>query len=282
MSTTPGWGAKNPSIARGPYGYKFTVRSSNFVLDPSGMIHQTVEPEGIIKTVNYIGDMDDDLNVLSLDEIDTSHVDGPILFRDVQGMEDCRLFWDYKNDSWRMSGAFRQYDSSGVPTIAVDTLGATYLPIRQGDAIVGIRDGGAKNVVIDRTVMQARIPGIPEKNWMPLGYGNEFFKGPWRHPRLDGHQLRGSSGSGWMQDGWYGLLHFCTWPGRMYWHLFCRMDPNGEVEAITRPFYFIEPGVEFANGMTTWNDHFVITFGFREARCFTARVPIASVLKELY
>ena len=112
----PRYGASNPSIALGPEGYKFTVRSSNYTLvDP--VTFDVQDPEGIIRTTNYIGDMDDDLNVLSLDPVDTSRVDGPILYKMVEGMEDCRLFWDHKYDCWRMSGTYSQDDGSGCPRL---------------------------------------------------------------------------------------------------------------------------------------------------------------------
>ena len=259
VTTTPGWTANNPSITSGPNGYRFTLRSSNFVLDPSGMSHQTVEPQGIIKTINYVGQMDNQLKVVGFDKIDTSQVDGPVQYPWVLGMEDCRIWWDVENSLWKVSGSYRQHRSDGIPTIAVDTL-----------------DGFT---VVEREVLSGDDPNQFQKNWMPTGLGNKFLRGPWGTEP----QLRGSSQAIALSPNRYcGVLHYVTWPGRCYWHCFGLFDIDGKLLNISEPFYFRNSGVEFANGMTVWDDHFVITFGYREARCFMAYVPVQDVVKVLW
>ena len=283
VTNTPGWTANNPSIARSSKGYKFTVRSSNFVLDPSGLAHQSTDPQGVIRTINYIGNMDHDMRILDLQEIDTSHVDGPVLYPPVRGMEDCRVWRDLSTNQWKVSGSFRQHRGDGIPTIAVDTLGDEWeLSISPGaeeEGALDSRPGQSGNVVVDRAILRGDDPNQFEKNWMPTGHGNRFLRGPWSHPALEGHQLRGSSQAILLKDFlYYGVLHFVTWPGRCYWHCFGTFNWNGELLQITEPFHFLDPGVEFANGMAIQGDQFVVTFGYKEARCFMAFVPIDDVI----
>ena len=286
VTNGPGYTANNPSIARSPTGYKFTVRSSNFVLDESGTVHQSVDPQGIIRTKNYIGNMDHDMRVLDLTEIDTSGVDGPTLYPWVIGMEDCRIWFDLESREWKVSGSYRQHREDGIPTIAVDTfcdeLEQYRIATEDGREKFATRVTDMGHVVRDRTILLGENPDQFEKNWMPTGYGNRFLRGPWEDSRLPGHQLRGSSQAILGQHSmYYGVLHFCTWPGRMYWHCFASFNWEGGLTGLSAPFYFLDPGVEFANGMAVHDDQFVVTFGYREARCFIASVPINDVLREL-
>lgn len=251
VSNTPYWTANNPSIAWSPVdGYRFVVRSSNFHLDESQCIHLSNDLDGVTRTRNFIGRMDDDLNVTELVEIDYSALDETIRYPGVLGTEDARIFWDYPGATWRLSGTHRQHSTSGVPTIAVDTL--------------------VSNRVIYRDVKLRSLE--PEKNWMPTvpqhGYP-AFLYGPWAD------DWRGSSQAVEVMDGEYrmGVLHKVTWPGRQFWHRLVLFDMSENIKLVTPPFYFREPGVEFANGLIEWQDQWVITFGFREQRALMAYIP---------
>ena len=258
LSTTPGWTANNPSIADSPDdGWRFTVRSSNFTLDESEMVHQSLEPE-VIRTKTYVGRMTDDLEVIGMEEVDYSAVDGEVLYPAVVGVEDCRIFWDYVGGLWRMSGTYRQHRSDGMPTVVLDSLG--------GEATVVSR-----RVFADETT--------PQKNWMPTGFGDNFFVGPWT---VNGTELRGSSQALRIgADRWIGVVHFVTWPGRRYWHALAAFDGNGAIISVSEPFYFLAPGVEFANGAAFWDGHLVVSFGHKESRCFLAYIPYAGVERSL-
>ena len=256
VANRPGWSASNPSIARGPDGYRFTIRSSNYVLDASETSYYT--KEGVIETINYVGQMDKNLRVTGLDRIYTALVEGPILYPWVLGVEDCRIWWDIENDIWKTSGSYRQHRSDGVTTIAVDSL-----------------DGA---LVVKREVLTGNNPDQFEKNWMPTGRGNDFLRGPWGNEM----QLRGSSEAVPIGDDYYGVLHYVTYDtGRRYWHCFSKFNSSGGLLGISEPFYFINPGVEFANGMTVWQDNFVVTFSNRDERALMVRVPISDVMDSI-
>ena len=286
---TPGWSVLNPSIAKGPGGYKCIVRSSNFV-ERSGE-YLVNDPENIVRTVNYLCDLDDNLRITSMEPIDTSEVEPEVKFSLVQNMEDARLFYQY--GYWWASGTSREHREDGVPKIALDRL------------------VGAK--AVERTYLDGDDYYRCEKNWMPLlspVLGKHSEKRPWFvyscSPSLvtDGSQVpipydnpptpedfRGSSQVIPVNGGsaYVGVTHEVTFfqhaPGqrwqRQYWHRFCRFDIYGALVSWSDPFYFIDPGIEFANGIVEWNDHFAITFGYRDERAMIATVPKRLVLESL-
>ena len=279
----PGWSVLNPSIAKGPGGYRCIVRSSNFV-ERNGE-YLVNDPENIVRTVNYLCDLDDQLRIITMEPIITSAVEPEVKFSLVQNMEDARLF--YQNGYWWASGTSREHREDGVPKIALDRL-------VHGEAV-------------ERTYLDGDDHYRCEKNWMPLlapstrpmwvyscspsittdGFGNLFAYGNPPTPE----DFRGSSQVIPVNGGsaYVGVTHEVTFyqhaPGqrwqRHYWHRFCRFDGSGALVSWSEPFYFMEPGIEFANGIVEWNDHFAVTFGYRDERAMIATAPKALVLESL-
>ena len=261
-TATPGWSVFNPSIAKGPEGYRCIVRSSNFVLRNGEYLVN--DPENIVRTVNYLADLDDNLNLINMEPIDDSWVDPPVHYTLVRNMEDARLFWH--DNSWWVSGTSRQHRSDGVPKIAVDKL----------------RDYTA----IERQILKDD-DDVCEKNWMPIA-----DTGQWVYsvsPSIIMHDggflstdpssdlpsnLRGSSQLVPWKDGYLGVTHEVTWePTRYYWHRFVYFDSRGFAVSATEPFYFLSPGIEFANGITLWNDKVIVSFGHADERALLAVIP---------
>lgn len=260
---TPGWTCFNPSIASNPNGkYRCIIRSSNYVLRNGNYL--SIDPQGVIRTVNYLVDLDDDLNIYKVNAIDDSWVDHPILYPHVRGMEDARLFWN--DESWCTSGTSRHHRPDGTPKIAVDKL--------------------QDYAVIERRVMKDG-DDVCEKNWMPIADTGEWvysvspsivtYNGRFLSNGTDCDlpaDLRGSSQLVPWKDGYLGVTHEVTWePDRCYWHRFIYFDFRGIAVAATEPFYFLSPGIEFANGITLWNDKVVVSFGHRDERALLAIVP---------
>jgi len=262
VSNTEGWSAHNPSIARGPDGYRCIIRSVNYVYRNGEFIPN--DPAGVVRTRNYICDLDDSLQPVSMDLIDVSRVEGAAPFPHILNMEDARLFWN--KNSWWVSGTVRYHRADGVPKIAVDRL-----------------EG---NVSAERRILK-NDDDICEKNWMPIvGTGRWVYSvSPSKVVRNDGYldmnrhsdippHIRGSSQLVPWKDGYLGVTHEVTWePTRYYWHRFIYFDSRGLAVSATEPFYFLSPGVEFANGLTVWQDKVVVSFGKNEERAILAVVP---------
>ena len=280
-STTPGWSVLNPSIAQGDASYRCIVRSSNFV-ERNGE-YLVTDPENIVRTKNYLCDLSpSDLSIQSFDLIDTSEVEPEIKFSLVQNMEDARLF--FHRGYWWASGTSREHRSDGTPKIALDRL------------------VGAK--AVERTYMDGPDYYSCEKNWMPFPIEEDWHR--WVYncassqitdgavirefgPSGDApREMRGSSqvipitGRG----DFIGVTHEVTffqttnhqrWQ-RQYWHRFVLFDERGCLINWTEPFYFVSPGIEFANGIVEWQDHFAVSFGHRDERAMLALVPTAPVL----
>jgi hypothetical protein len=103
-------------------------------------------------------------------------------------------------------------------------------------------------------------------------------------------ELRGSSQIIPVNDGefYVGITHEVTfiqaganWK-RQYWHRFVKFTKEGFFAGkMSEKFYFMAPGIEFANGIVEWNDYFVVSFGFRDERAMLAFVPKEPVLRSL-
>jgi hypothetical protein len=278
-SLTPGWSAHNPSIAQGPDGeYRCIVRSASYVFRDGAFL--PTQPDGVVRTVNFLCALDQKLNVTEMLRIDDSEVDQDV-YPWVRGLEDARLFW-YDGD-WYSAGTLLQHDPNGIPKIALDHL-------------VG-------NRVMSRRILPGPDPERCEKNWMPIlrsspmqfVYGvdpptiidafGDFREGA---PVGTPATLRGgtqvlSVNCGDYPEIWgIALTHEVTWePHRKYWHRFVSFDVRGTTNGWSEPFYFIDHGCEFAAGIVEWGDNYAVSFGTGEERAMLAIVPKTLALESI-
>ena len=88
-------------------------------------------------------------------------------------------------------------------------------------------------------------------------------------------ELRGSSQAIPWKDGYLGVSHEVefTNTGRHYYHRFVYFDDNCFATSASEPFYFLFPGIEFANGIAVWRGNVVVSFGHEDERALLAVVP---------
>ena len=88
VEVQPGWSCFNPSIAADDGGYRMIARSSNYSLHNGG--YSILDPNGVVRTRNYLLTLDPDFNVLETRPIAedlglTTRYPAPAV-----GFEDCR------------------------------------------------------------------------------------------------------------------------------------------------------------------------------------------------
>lgn len=286
VSAQPGWNCFNPSIAFSPTeGYKCIVRTSNYVLDKHGRYGIT-DPAGTIRTRNLIATLDSNLDLVDLQMIHPPENGwGEVQYPLVRGLEDARLYWD--GESWNVYGNLREHRWDGLPTI------------------VGAR--------LDHDQLVEPIIwnnfGICQKNWMIMGEGPDFIYTcyPWATIRSGEYyepedqpydseveQFRGSSQAIQRPDKdhpmYIAVTHEVDWSSghRQYFHRFCNFEYDGMINAYTEPFSFVfpevlenEPMIEYAAGLAIHGEDFIVSFGYKDARCFLARIPQDQVITKL-
>ena len=282
-TTVAGWSAHNPSITQDPYGmYWCNVRSSNYVFRNGQFI--VTHPDGIIRTRNYLCQLNDDLGVVAMDWVDDTHVTPEVQYTLVRNLEDGRLF--HHDGSFWMLGNSREHRSDGIPKIALDRL---FGPM-----------------AVDRRIFDGPDQFRCEKNWVPILDGSgkfmyeplpvttydpktDHYSTPIQGSRADAMRsfdIRGGSqiiSIPGLPECLIGVTHEVTWePDRHYWHRFVLYSASTHAAlGWTEPFSFLEPGTQFAAGIATKDDNFVVSFGHHESRALFAVVPINKVLDSI-
>jgi hypothetical protein len=100
--------------------------------------------------------------------------------------------------------------------------------------------------------------------------------------------LRGNSNLHPLEDGTYlAVVHrlftriITNNTHRFYVHYFAKYDKRGKIIALSRGFIFENRGTEFAAGLTTQGDNFLISYGSRDISSHIAILPQELVLKSL-
>ncbi|HTW98483.1 MAG TPA: glycosyltransferase, partial [Acidimicrobiales bacterium] len=279
-----GWSAFNPSLAAGPGGLRAIVRSANYTLRED-RAYDVLDPDGVIRSENYVVTLDDDLTVLetrTLRELDGR--DRLVSGFPVRGYEDCRLF--SAGDRWHALATVRDRSEEGRCRIALLDLERTS--------------------VVRETLLEGPDPARHEKNWVPFSYGDEtrlvysfeptvvlsldLASGSVRElSRAPGtglpEQVRGGTPGVRIGNGWIFLVHECVWmPGgrRRYPHRFVILGDDLTVKVVSRPFFFLDRTIEFAAGMAADGEDLVVSFGVGDASAWCARLPLGALLEALH
>lgn len=146
-----------------------------------------------------------------------------------------------------------------------------------------------------------------EKNWMPVN-DLPFHYVKWTNPTevvkvTDGkaetiylgnpfwseRDLRGGSNIIRVGDKRIGINHQTQfWRNKqnnkeaIYTHNFIVWDLEWNVLKVSREFNFMGGLIEFACGLTEWNDKFLITFGYEDAAAYLLEVPKDWLLNWIY
>lgn len=290
-SLTNGTGLMNPSIFIDSNGTILcNIRHVNYTLFHSegkkfqhyyGPL-QYIHPENDLSltTTNYICHLDNTLNIIRTDKIDTTEFDIPPIWEFV-GMEDVRLFeWDNKLYG---SGVRRDTTTNGVGRMELSEYSITENSVKE--------------------ISRFRIPAPKddssycEKNWMPI-LDKPYHYIKWSNPtevvKIDpinktcitvhSEETKtipalcdfrgGSQVISW--NGYYlAIIHevrlFNSELGRKdgkYFHRFVLWDNNFNIVTFSELFDFMEGDIEFCCGLSFLNDEFLISFGFQDNAAF--------------
>jgi hypothetical protein len=285
------WSATNASIGYSKKeGYAVTLRSSNYVIMPSGEYRVTTGTPSTIKSRIYFSKLKKDFTIEELHLIDVSKLDINI----DRGLEDPKLYW--RDGSWHFTCVVMEegtYPRARMATCRLEYKNKKYV---------------AKDLVVYAGIDSAR----PEKNWMLPYEPNpnfDFVYGPnaiWKDGKVvylatDAtgiSALRGNSNLHLLKDGTYlAVTHrmfgksTSTWVPqtfgtvnvylRRYVHYFTQIDNTGKIIAMSKGFNFFEHGVEFAAGLVEHKDDFVISWGKKDISSHIAFLPKDTVFKSL-
>lgn len=297
---TQGTGLMNPSILNDNGKLLVNLRHVNYTFyhsEKKTFQHQWgpltyLHPENDmhLRTTNWYCELNDELDIIRYNKIDTSRFDTYEPMWDFVGLEDARLVrW---NNKLYITGVRRDTTTNGQGRMELSEI-----------------------VVDDNTVTEVnryRIqpPKDPnsycEKNWMPV-LDTEFTFVKWSNPtevvKADivtlsstttyntpyvqiGSDLRGGSQVLPLGDDHYiALVHevdlFASEVGRkdaVYRHRFIVWNKQWEIVKFTKDFSLMNGHVEFAVGMCRFNNDMIITFGFQDNAAYVLRLGIAEML----
>ena len=288
--------AMNPSIIKTEKGYLMNYRTSNFGLKPGGVYYCRTS-DGIINTINYILELNKDLEVLSKREvIDISKIK---LYnvRPIKGLEDLIIF-NHREDLWGTC-TLLDVNDKGVPQI-----GLCKLELNEDKYLIKIKRPF-------KLIQENR----PEKNWLPFSHQDELkliygytpieIRTPselddsvenlesksiiTHETELNFERFRGSAGPIKFELGWLVVIHEVSWNfdnSRVYTHRFVYFNENFEITKLSEPWYFESHGIEFCRSMCESHnpEEIIITCGLRdeEAWCYIIeKDKILKMLKDL-
>lgn len=293
---TNGTGLMNPSIFIDDNGSILcNVRHVNYTLFHSEgkQFHhyygplQYIHPENdrTLTTTNYLCHLDNNLNIIRTNKINTSQFDAPPIWTFV-GLEDIRLFkWDNKLYG---SGVRRDTTTNGIGRMELSEYSIT------------------TNSVDEISRFRIPAPGEDnsycEKNWMPI-LDKPYHYIKWSNPtevvKVDPINKKcitvhleeskvipglcdfrgGSQVVNW--NGYYlAVIHevrlFNSELGRKdakYYHRFVLWDKTFNIVTFSELFDFMGGDIEFCCGLATLNEEFLISFGFQDNAAYILRFP---------
>jgi len=274
------WSATNLSIGyHESTGYIGMLRSGNYVITTAGK-YQVVTGD-IIRSKIYISELDPEtykltnLRMLNVDKL----IQGRTLRR---GLEDPKLF--YRDGAWNFTCVTMEKGHTEVARMAICRLSDDLNSIVSFEKFAGVD------------------ANKPEKNWMLSPEPNQYFDwiyGPtstikdnkmttYMNDNKEIASLRGNSNLYPLEDGTYlAVVHRLftrTIMGnthRFYVHHFAQYDKKGKMIALSRGFIFENRGTEFAAGLTTQDDNFLISYGSKDVSSHIAILPQELVFKSL-
>jgi hypothetical protein len=246
-----------------------------------------VHPENDLhlRTVNYISELDDDLNTVQYYKVDTSNFDTYRPQWDFVGLEDVRLIeWE---DKIYGIGVRRDLDTKGTGRMELSEF--------------QFLDNGVKEV------SRYRIPGpAPDdeycmKNCTPIE-GMPFHLLKWTNvtalmkfdPTRNNNtevfvtteyapgygDMRGGSQVIKYKDGYITLIHetslYNSEQGKKdatYRHRFVTWDKDFKNQKFSKLFSFLNAKIEFSCGLADYGDSFLITFGLTDNTAYILKVP---------
>lgn len=273
------WSATNLCVSHHKStGYIGMLRSGNYVITESGAYEVT--QEATIKSRIYVGKFDvKTMKFKDLRKLDVSKILNGTIKR---GLEDPKLF--YRDNAWHFTCV---------------TMEKSHTP-RARMAVCRLNDD------LTEIVSFKKFPGVdyhrPEKNWMLPDDPNPNFDWVYgsnatvKDDVLTVHlvdneligALRGNTNLYALGDGTYlAVVHKLSTrlilnnTHRFYDHYFAQYDNTGRLIALSNPFKFEIDGVEFAAGLTTCGEDFLISYGSKDVSSHVATLKKTTVLNGL-
>ena len=261
----------NPSIIGTDNGYKLISRSSNLVtLNDEKFVRKCLPNE----TVNYLVDLDHDLNVIGQCRLDDRLIRQPGAVAEY-GIEDCRLFkW---NQSVWLCGA------------ANHPLGKNRLGVKQ--VLCKLED----NSIIEAKTIESPHNRPVEKNWAPIALDDElalvYSLSPVEIVRVKGStitydrsdrridtefKLRGGTPFIRWNNIFLGVAHSqpLRYQGKIYYlHYFISMNEELELLETSQPFFIQRKGIEFATGIEITDNGILLSYGVADRTGRLIKIP---------
>jgi hypothetical protein len=290
-----GTGQCNPSILIDKGRTIMNIRNVQYVLVHSEneqrfanrwgcMLYNHPENDVTLRTFNFFVELDEELNVVRQQKVDTSQLDVPPVWEFI-GLEDVRLVrWDNK---LLMCGVRRDTKPNGEGRMEMSEIEMTPFVIKE----------------INRTRIEPPSPTYCEKNWMPvLDLPYHFVK--WSNPTevvevdLETNQAKqvhlststisgvadfrgGSQVIPFGDNHRIAIIHevrlFNNDLGQkdgIYYHRFLVWDKDWNLVKYTDMMNFLEARVEFTCGMAIHKDKVFLPFGFQDNATFILEFPL--------
>jgi len=293
-NTTGMTGLMNPSILNDNGRMLVNIRHVNYTFyhsekklfqHPFGpLTYLHPEDDMHLRTWNWIGELDNDLNLINCNKIDTSNFVDQANWEFI-GLEDVRLIkWD---NEYYTTGVRRDIKPNGEGRMELCKI-----------------EQLSNGVWKETTRLRIEPPNDPdsycEKNWMPI-LDQPFHYVKWSNPTEavkifpDGtsktialtdytpipRDVRGGSQVMPYRDGYLALTHevdlFKSEVGRkdgVYRHRFIYWDKNWNIKHYTGDFSIMGAQVEFSVGMAQKDDDIYITFGYQDNAAYVIKTPI--------
>lgn len=248
---------------------------------PLSYIHP--ENDMHLRTINYIAELDDNLDVVHYSKIDTSDFDTYEPQWEFVGLEDIRLV-EWENKLYAI-GVRRDLDTKGTGRMEISELEITDTQVKE--------------------VFRYRIPGPPPddeycmKNCTPIldkpyhllkwtnptalmkfdisGKETEVFETSPHIPKYN--DMRGGSQVIPYQNGYLSIIHetdlYKSEQGNKdatYRHRFVVWNKEFQIEKVSKLFSFMNMKVEFCCGIADYKDSFLITFGAQDNAAYILQV----------
>lgn len=248
---------------------------------PLSYIHP--ENDMHLRTVNYIAELNENLDIVHYEKIDTSKFDTYQPQWEFVGLEDCRLI-DWEGKIY-VCGVRRDLDTIGTGRMELSELEFNNTQVKE--------------------VSRYRISGPPPDNeycmknctpiegkpfhllkWTnptclmkfdPDGGETEIFETNSRTPRMN--DMRGGSQVIRWKDGYLTLIHetelYNSEQGRknaIYQHRFVYWDKDFKEQKFSKLFSFLNMKIEFCCGLAEYQDDFLITFGAQDNAAYILKV----------
>jgi len=237
-----------------------------------------------LRTWNHMCEMDENMRIVKHSQIDTSSFPDKELWEFV-GLEDCRIVrWEGK---LYVSGVRRDLDSVGTGRMEL--------------CEIELLEDGVKQVSQFRIPTPVDKDSYCEKNWMPITdmpyhyvkwtNGTEVVKVNPETQSCEQVYLKNwkDLGCGDLRGGSQVIpigdeMHMCivhetflynSEAGRKdgtYRHRFIVWDKEWNIIKISPQFSFMEAKIEFCCGLTSYNNDFLITFGYQDNAAYLLRV----------